>query len=122
MILKYFSNLSQKPTHQRRVHAERIAGVVTALVAVLWLGTLGATAVVTDDTTIASETNQNFNVQNQVAAVGQTPSDVTDYSESSETTLDQTVPEQPASTSASSSEYYDEAYESRYSLPENQSN
>lgn len=41
MIKRYFEHMHAKPTHERRQHALRVATVVTALVFVGWLGTLG---------------------------------------------------------------------------------
>ena len=38
---KYFDHIKQKPTHQRRQHSMQAAGVATAVVFVIWIGTLG---------------------------------------------------------------------------------
>ena len=38
---RYLEHMHQKPTHERRQHAMRIAGMVTALVFALWVTTLG---------------------------------------------------------------------------------
>ena len=41
MIKKYFEHMHTKSTHERRQHALRVATVVTAVVFVGWLATLG---------------------------------------------------------------------------------
>ncbi len=38
---RYLDHMHSKPTHERRQHAMRVAGVVTALVFVGWVTTLG---------------------------------------------------------------------------------
>ncbi|MEK7109044.1 MAG: hypothetical protein AAB919_01240 [Patescibacteria group bacterium] len=38
---RYLEHLHRKPTHERRQHAMRVAGVLTALVFVGWVTTLG---------------------------------------------------------------------------------
>ncbi len=38
---KYLHHIKSKPTHERREHAMRVAGVVTALVFFGWISTLG---------------------------------------------------------------------------------
>jgi len=38
---RYFNHMEQKTPHERRQHAMRVAGVVTTLVFVGWIGTLG---------------------------------------------------------------------------------
>ena len=38
---RYFEHIKTKEPHQRRTHAMQIAGVITALVALGWLATLG---------------------------------------------------------------------------------
>lgn len=38
---RYFEHMHSKPTHERRQHAARVAGVVTMFVFVGWLATLG---------------------------------------------------------------------------------
>ena len=38
---KYLDHMHTKPTHERRQHAMRVAGVVTALVFAGWVTTLG---------------------------------------------------------------------------------
>ena len=41
MTNKYLDHMQSKPTHERRQHAMRVAGVLTALVFVGWVTTLG---------------------------------------------------------------------------------
>ena len=41
MIKRYFEHMHTKSTHERRQHALRVASVVTAIVFLGWLGTLG---------------------------------------------------------------------------------
>jgi hypothetical protein len=38
---RYLDHMHQKPTHERRRHAMRVAGILTALVFVGWITTLG---------------------------------------------------------------------------------
>lgn len=40
----YFDHMHQKSTHERRTHAMRVAGVVTALIFAGWVTTLGLRA------------------------------------------------------------------------------
>ena len=37
----YFTHMSTKSAHERRTHAMQVAGIVTALVFVVWISTLG---------------------------------------------------------------------------------
>jgi hypothetical protein len=41
---RYFDHMEQKTPHERRAHATRVAGVITALVFVGWVSTLSLRA------------------------------------------------------------------------------
>jgi hypothetical protein len=41
MINKYLDHINSKPTHERRKHAVQIASVVSGVIFLGWLGTLG---------------------------------------------------------------------------------
>lgn len=62
---KYIEHLKSKPPHQRRQHATQIAGVITAFVFVVWLGTLGVRLA----TSSAAIAEQNAGDQTQLANV-----------------------------------------------------
>ena len=65
MIKRYFEHMHTKSTHERRQHALSVATVVTALIFVGWLGTLGLRLGTAGS--VANSTNgQN---QNQLANV-----------------------------------------------------
>ena len=38
---RYLQHIKGKPTHERRLHAMRVSGVITALIFVGWVTTLG---------------------------------------------------------------------------------
>lgn len=49
----YLEHMRNKPAHERRLHAMRVAGVLTALVFAGWVTTLGLQAGSTDQTAVA---------------------------------------------------------------------
>ena len=50
---RYLEHLHRKPTHERRQHAMQVAGVLTALVFVGWVTTLGMRLGGTDTAQVA---------------------------------------------------------------------
>ena len=61
---QYLEHMKTKSTHERRAHAMRVAGVVTAVVFVGWLATLGVRL-----STSTPQTAQNSSDQTQLANV-----------------------------------------------------
>jgi len=49
--------MHQKSTHERRTHAMRVAGVVTALIFAGWISTIGLRTNGTDQTQVANDNN-----------------------------------------------------------------
>jgi hypothetical protein len=66
MVKKYLNHMNTKSTHERRQHALQVATIVTALVFVGWLGTLGL-RLGNFSTTVASGSDQAQ--QTQLAGV-----------------------------------------------------
>jgi hypothetical protein len=58
MVKRYFEHMHTKSTHERRQHAMRVASVVTAVVFLGWLGTLGVRLGSGTSSSIAVENNQ----------------------------------------------------------------
>ena len=65
MIKKYFEHMHTKSTHQRRQHAMQVASVVTGIVFVGWVVTLGV-RLGTQAPSVASDTSSQ---QTQLANV-----------------------------------------------------
>jgi len=53
----YFDHMSSKPPHERRRHATQMAGMLTALLFVGWLGAWGISAGLGSSSTIANTAN-----------------------------------------------------------------
>ena len=62
---RYIEHLKSKPAHQRRQHATKIAGVITAFVFMVWFGTLGMRLV----SSSASITEQDMGGSTQLANI-----------------------------------------------------
>ena len=77
MIRRYLNHMQEKTAHERRQHAVQIASVITALVFVGWLGTLGlrlsaifATASATAEQRTAASTPDTSGGETQLAGAG----------------------------------------------------
>jgi hypothetical protein len=51
----YFDHMHQKSTHERRTHAMRVAGVVTALIFAGWITTIGLRTNSSDQPQVAQD-------------------------------------------------------------------
>jgi hypothetical protein len=85
---KYIARMHSKSTHERRQHAARIATVVTAVVFVGWLATLGfrlsgGTSAVAAQNTSSDDSSQLANV---VSGAGYTPVNSLEIASSSDDT------------------------------------
>lgn len=66
---RYIEHMQSKPTHQRRQHALQVATVVTAVVFVGWLASLGVRISSSGTTTVAGAPSQTIQFANALNGV-----------------------------------------------------
>lgn len=70
---RYLNHIHSKPTHERRTHAMQVAGVITGLLVVGWVTTLGARLSTPSDTATLQATNSGAQTSLTAAAAQSVP-------------------------------------------------
>jgi hypothetical protein len=69
MFQKYAQHMQNKSTHERRQHALKVAGIVTAVLFVGWLATLGMRLSMGTGGTVANSSDTSSDNSSQLANV-----------------------------------------------------